>query len=443
MSLLARYRTDIRETLSLSLPLIIGQVGQVLVLVADNIMVGQLGTEELAAISLGIAIFSIFFVVGLGISFALPPLVSEYFGKKDEDKIRSSLANSMLVNLAYALIMVILAESLKGKLYHLGQEPEVVDLAIPYLRLSVYSLFPFMIFQAFRFLTDGMGKTVISMQALLVGNAVNILLNYFLIFGKAGFPELGVTGAGLSSLIARILMVVVWLALIWGRPAFRKPVLSLFRPQIHWNEIQTILSLGVVTSLQMLFEVGLFSASTLMMGMIDEVAQAAHQISLNIITVTFMVTTGVSAAATIRVGQLSGSGSISEVRAAGFAAIVMSAVFMAGTGLVLFLFRQWLPYIYIQDVEVIELAALLLTFAALFQVSDGVQVTALGALRGLQDVKRPALFTFIAYMLVGLPVGWLAGFYFELGPSGIWIGLLVGLSLSALMNSLRFWKISA
>ncbi len=442
MSLLVRYRIDIKETFALSLPLIVGQVGQVLVLVADNIMVGQLGTQELAAISLGIAIFSIFFVVGLGISFALPPLVSEAFGKKDADKISSSLANSLLVNLIYALIVLILAESLMSQLYRLGQEPEVVELAIPYLRLSVYSIFPYMIFQAFRFLTDGMGKTIISMNALLIGNGANILLNYFLIFGKAGFPALGVTGAGLSSLIARVLMVIVWLGLIWSQPAFRKPVLDLLRPRLSRQEIRIILSLGVITSLQMLFEVAIFSGSTLMMGMISEVAQAAHQISLNIITITFMITTGFSAAATIRVGQLSGERSRAKVRSAGFTAIAMSAVFMVGTGLILFLFRHGLPYVYIQEEEVIRLAASLLVFAALFQVSDGVQVTALGALRGLQDVKRPALFTFIAYILVGMPVCWLAGFYFDLGPAGIWIGLLVGLTLSAGMNSLRLWRIT-
>ena len=434
-------RKSLSDILKLSLPLIAGQVGQVLVSVSDNIMVGRLGTVELAAISLAIAIFSIFFVVGLGLSFALPPLVAEAYGKKDPEGISRSLANSQYINLTYSILVLLLTEIAYPLMYHLGQEPEVVELAIPYLRLSVISILPFMIFQGFRSLSDGMGNTKVSMQALLIGNALNILLNYLLIFGKLGFPAMGVMGAGLSSLISRTVMLMIWMGLIWKKPEFRSPVVHLLRNQWDWPLLKKLFGLGAVTSLQFLFEVGLFSASTVMMGMIGEVPQAAHQIALNLVTVTFMVTTGFALAATVKVGQLLGSGDGEEIGKAGFSAIGLSAVFMFLAGILILLTRHFLPYLYIDEVEVVELAAQLLIFAAIFQISDGVQVSALGALRGLQDVRIPALYTFIAYQLVGVPLAWILAFFLGFGPSGIWIGLVAGLTFSAVLNTLRFRKL--
>ncbi len=371
-------------------------------------------------------------------SFALPPLIAEAFGQSDHKRIAANLANSLYINLAYALVSISVIELLIPHLDKLGQEPQVVENAIPYLRLSMYSMLPFMAFQAFRSMSDSMGDTALSMKALLLGNALNIGLNYLFIFGKLGAPQMGVLGAGLSSLIARSFMVFLWLGFIWKKKEFRDPVGRLAQNQFDSDLIKQLFGLGFITALQMLFEVSLFSGSTLIMGMIGEVPQAAHQIALNLITITFMVTTGFSVAATITVGQHLGSGHLEKIKVSGFTAIGMSATFMAITAIGFLLFRHHLPYLYIQEVEVVDMAASLLVFAALFQISDGVQVSALGALRGLQDVNIPAIFTFIAYLLIGLPLAWVGAFTLNLGPSGVWLGLLAGLSISALLNSFRF-----
>lgn len=438
MRLFSRYRSSIRDNFRLAWPLIIGQVGQVLVLVSDNIMVGQMGTIPLAAISLGIAVFAIFFVVGLGISFALPPLVAEAFGMDDDKAISESLFNSLVINLGYAIFVIIATEAGIPLLDHLGQDPAVVKEAIPYLRLSVYSMIPFMAFSAFRSLSDGLGRTSISMNAMIIGNILNIALNYIFIFGKFGMPALGVVGAGLSSLVSRFVMILAWFVIVWQIDSLKKFLVNMHFGMLSKRNFKKVLSIGIVTSLQMLFEVSIFSGSTLLMGRIGETAQAAHQIALNIITITFMVTSGFSIAATIKVGQLYGKAQFEELRRAGYTAIAMSAVFMFFMAFVLLASRFFLPSIYISDPVVINLSASLLIFAAMFQIPDGMQVSAIGALRGLQDVKIPALLTFVSYICIGIPASFILAFHLDFGPAGIWIGLLVGLSLSALFNTLRF-----
>jgi MATE family multidrug resistance protein len=280
------------------------------------------------------------------------------------------------------------------------------------------------------------------MIAIITGNAVNIILNYFLIFGKFGFPEMGVTGAALSSLISRIIMLFVWFLVVRKKEKFKTTLQDLSTKYIDKLMLNRLLGLGIIMSLQMFFEVLMFTASTLMMGAIGEVQQAAHQIALNIITITFMISSGFSIAATIRVGYYLGKKDFTELKHAGNASIILAALFMLLSGIFLVLFRNFLPPIYIQDLEVIGYATSMLIFAAIFQIPDGIQVSAVGALRGLQDVKIPTLLSFISYGVFGIPIALILSFQFNMGFKGVWIGLIVGLVLNAALNTRRFNRYS-
>jgi len=436
-------KQEFRTNLLLALPIIGGQLGQISVHVADNIMVGSLGYVELAGVSLALAIFGLFYVVGIGLSLALPPLVAEAHGKNESSLVSSCFKHSMVINILYALGAIVLLEMVAPLLNHLGQEQVVVDQALPYLRICVYSLLPFMILQAFKSFSEGMSETLPPMIAILSGNVLNIFLNYVLIFGKFGAPAMGVEGAALGTLISRIVMVVILIGLLlkW------KDLWSYLGTLKIWSysssAFKKVLALGVPTSLQMLFEVFMFAGSTVLMGKIGGQFLAAHQIVLNMISIPFMVCIGLSVSATIRVGHQMGAGDNNAIKIAGYTPVIMAAFFMLLSALLFVVARNFLPTIYIQDAQVISIAATLLLVASVFQIVDGVQVTALGALRGLQDVKVPTMITLISYLIIGLPICYIAAFPLGMGPTGIWIGLLVGLSTSALLNIWRFWRISS
>lgn len=442
MDWINNYKKDFILNISLAYPIMLGQMGQIMVNLADNLMVGRLGAEDLAAVSVANAIFVIFLVVGMGISFALPPLVSEAHGAKEEKKISQYFKHSLIINIVFAAFSFVIILFGEQFLYYLGQQPEVLIKAKPYLLITAWSIFPLMLFQTLRCYADGLSRTILPMVAIIIGNLLNIVLNYGFIFGQLGLPELGVTGAAVSSLIARMMMLILLLFI-------------LFRSKSLWQHIsmanyfsykkalfKKTLSLGIPSSLQMFFEVSAFSAAALIMGLIGEVEQAAHQISINLASVTFLICTGLAMAATIRVGNQLGKKDYPKLRDAGFSAIVQVTLFMFVTAILFILLRYWLPWLYISDNSVISIAALLLVYAALFQIPDGVQVTALGALRGIQDVKIPTLITFCSYWCFGIPISYLASQKFNFGPSGVWIGLIVGLSLSATLLTYRFHILS-
>ncbi len=447
MSLLDTYRSDFKANLMLAWPIILGQLGQVSVNIIDNIMVGQLGATALASVSLAIAIFIIFLVVGIGVSMSLQPLVAEAEAREDHQRISYSFKHSFIVNVLFALLSVLAVELTMPLLYHLGQEPAVVAGAIPYLRICVWSMVPMMMFQALRGLAEGLSSTAPPMIAMLVGNVINVVLNYMLIYGNWGAPELGVSGAAWGTLASRGVMLLV--LLILSRFWIRKAVLSIWDyllkidPKTYSIDyFKKVLSLGIPTSLQMLFEVGAFAAAAVMMGMLGEEAQAAHQITINAVSATFMVCTGLSVAATVRVGNAFGRDDREGMRKAGIVAIAQSILFMFCAAVLITMFRNIIPTFYIDNQEVISIASGLFLIAAIFQISDGIQVAAIGALRGMQDIWWPTMVTFFAYTCVGLPFSYISAFHYNLGYSGIWIGILIGLSLSAVMNSWRFHRMT-
>jgi MATE family multidrug resistance protein len=434
------YQSEFRKNLKVALPIMAGQLGQITVNVADNLMVGHLGAAALAAISLSIAIFVIFLVVGMGISFALPPLVANAHGANEPRRISRYFKHSLIVNLAFAGFSILCMELILPLLTFFGQDPEVVDLAAPYLRISAWSMIPIMFFQTFRCYSDGLSETVPPMIAMISGNVVNIFLNYVLIFGKLGMPALGVTGAAIGTLISRLVMIALIILLLKRWKGLWQPIRQADYKRYRKALFKRILDLGVPTSLQLFFEVSAFAAAALLMGMISKETQAAHQIAINLAAITFMVCTGMGMAATVRVGNQLGQANLQGARSAGFSAVIQTAAFMLVAAFIFILFREYLPTMYIDDSEVISIASLLLIFAAVFQIPDGIQAVSLGMLRGIQDVKIPSLITFVSYWIFGLPVSVLTAFYFQMGAGGVWTGLVVGLTLSASLLTWRFHR---
>lgn len=437
-----RYKTDYRANTKLALPIIAGQLGQVAVQFADSIMVGKLGAAPLAAVSFAIALFAVFFVVGMGVSFALPPLVSEADGAGEEANISRYFKHSLVANVGIAAISIIVILAGMPLLEHMGQDPEVAAYAKEYLYFAAWSMLPYMVFQALRCFAEGKSETLLPMYVIVAGNVINIALNYVLIFGKLGMPAMGVEGASLASLIARVAMVVLIVVLL-----YRRADLWHYLAACNYRRYQSLIfgkiaALGVPTSLQMLFEVSAFSGAAIIMGTLSKDALAAHQIAINLASMSFMVCTGLAMAATIRVGNQLGRRDWAKLRDAGLSAMIQVTVFMAMFAVFFGLLRYQLPFLYIDDYNVVKIAASLLLMAAIFQIPDGMQVVALSALRGLQDVRVPTIVTFGCYWLVGIPVSYLSSQVWDWGPAGVWAGLIIGLTLSSVLMTIRFVRLS-
>ncbi len=434
------YRIHIKKTFLIAYPVMLSHFGQILVGVADSVMVGQLGTVPLAAVSLANSIFVLILMFGIGISLAMTPLVAAAAGEHNRPRYGIIFKNSFVVNICAGILLSLLIISVTPLLYHLNQPEQVVDLAIPYLLIIVFSLLPFMFFQTFKQYAEGLSFTRNAMFITLSANLLNIILNYLLIHGKAGFPELGLNGAGWATFISRVLMAIAMAVYVYRSPWFMKQyvtIRNLSRPMIS-----KLLHIGIPTGMQYVFEVGAFSVAAIMMGWISAQALAAHQIAINLAAISYMLAAGIGAAATVRVGNELGKRDIFNMRRAGFSALLMSVALMSCSALIFIVGRYFLPSLYIDETSVIDLAASLLVIAAFFQLSDGLQVTGLGSLRGMADVKIPTIITLFAYWVVGLPVGYWLGFGLNFGPQGVWYGLLIGLSMAAVLLAFRFNSIS-
>jgi MATE family multidrug resistance protein len=299
-----------------------------------------------------------------------------------------------------------------------------------------------MIFQTFKQMAEGLSQTRQAMYITIFANLVNVFLNWVLIWGIWGFPELGLNGAGWATLISRVLMAIMMGAYILGSPRYKMYHFRLSLPNASFPMISRILKIGIPTGFQFIFEVSAFSTAAIMMGWIGVNALAGHQIALNLASISYMMATGLATAGMIRVSNQIGKGDMIAMRKAGMVVFGMVVAFMFACGVIFFSFRFFLPTLYIDDPEVIALSASLLIIAGLFQLSDGVQVVALGVLRGLEDVKVPTIVTLLAYWVLGLPLGYVLAFEFGLAEKGIWYGLLIGLSITAVMLFYRFHQLS-
>jgi len=435
-------RAEIRENLTLAVPVMLSQLGHVLMGVVDNVMVGRLGATALAAAGLANVIFNVFLLFGIGVSYAITTLVAQADGERDATGVSAILKHGLVINLITAAVLAMIVFAGKNLLYYLGQPADVVSLSIPYLNIVAVSIIPVLLFQTFRQLSEGLSNTRLAMVVVLSANGLNILLNYILIYGHWGAPALGLNGAGYATLAARVCMAVGIAWYVYRAPFFRAYRDGFYLKNFSNKIFSKMLHLGVPAGLQFIFEVAAFDFSLVMMGWLGTQALAAHQIAINLATVSYMTTTGLAAAATIRVGRELGRNDIPRLRFAAFTIIKIALAWMSFWAVVFIAGRSVLPALYITDTEVIAQAVPLVIIAGLFQLSDGLQVVSVGALRGLQDVKIPSLLIFVSYWIIALPLGYWMAFVLQWGAIGIWAGLLLGLTLVALAVTWRFHVLS-
>jgi len=449
--LLERYTREFGYNLRLAGPVILGMLGHTLVAFVDNIMVGQLGTAELAAVSLGNSFMFVAMSLGIGFSTAITPLVAEAEGEGNFSRGKIAFKHGLVLCTLLGLMLFTSVFFTKPLMHLMKQPEEVVILAMPYLTYVAISLVPLIIFQAFKQCSDGLSLTRYPMYATLVANVVNVVLNYCFIFGHFGAPALGVVGAAIGTLASRVIMIwVLWWLLAHHQKA-KWYVCQLRFKLLSSRVFKKILRLGFPSAMQMFFEVAIFTAAIWLSGVLGKNPQAANQIALNLSSMTFMVAMGFSVVAMIRVGNQKGKGAFEELRRIAFSIFLLSIICASVFALLFFVFRDFLPTIYLDlddldqfadNQQVMIMAAELMLVAAIFQISDSIQVVALGALRGLQDVFYPTLYTFISYWVVGFPISYYLGMYTQWASMGIWIGLLAGLTVAALTLLWRFNRLS-
>ncbi len=445
--MLQQYTKEFSYNLKLATPVILGMLGHSFVAFADNVMVGQLGTAELAAVSLGNSFVFIAMSLGIGFSTAITPLVAEADGAGQKKDGKSALKHGLVLCTLLGLSLFGLILLSKPLIHLMKQPPEVVELALPYLDLVAFSLIPLIMFQAFKQFSEGLSQTKYPMYATIIANVVNIVLNYLLIFGSLGFPKLGIVGAAIGTLVSRIVMLIFIWVLLKNKKKFHDYVTGFNFGKIEKKVMNKIISLGFPSALQMFFEVAIFTAAIWLSGVLGKNPQAANQIALNLSSMTFMVGMGLGVAAMIRVGNQKGLQGFKELRRIAISIFFLTLLLEIVFAILFLVGRYWFPTLYLDEkdlvnmvdnTEVIQLTAELLLVAAFFQISDGIQVVVLGALRGLQDVKIPTWITFVAYWLIGFPISFYLGLYTELESTGIWIGLLTGLTASAILLYIRF-----
>jgi MATE family multidrug resistance protein len=424
--------------LLLAYPVVLSQLGHIMVSFVDSVLVGRTGTVPLAAVSLGVNSTNVIMILGIGLSMGSVPLVAAADGRHDQPALARLLVSSVWLSLLAGLALAGIGQFVPPLMHFLGQSPEVEAMAAPWVRVISWSFLPLMVFQGFREFAEGLGLTRQAMWLSVLANVLNAVLCYALVFGNWGAPAMGLMGSAWATLIARTLMAV-----LMGAYVLLAPRLHAYRAAVHsWlPDVATLgrlLNVGAPIGVQMAFEVGAFAAAAIMIGWLGAVPLAAHQVAINLASITYMAASGIAAAATIRVGNLLGSGNLAEARQAGFAAYLLGFAFMGTMALLFIAMRHVAPLLYSHDPAVVAQAATLLLIAALFQVSDGLQVMGLGALRGLEDVKVPSVVALLAYWAVALPLGYFLGFGLHLGAPGVWSGLLVGLSIVAGVLIIRF-----
>jgi MATE family, multidrug efflux pump len=432
------YKQHLLQTIELAYPVIIGQLGFIMMGVVDSLMVGRLGSTQLAAAALGNSLTFLIFIIGIGTSMAVTPLVAIAVGAKKFDDCGVYFRQSLLVNSLLAIIMMTVTFFAADLIVLFGQPEEVTRFTISYTKILGFGAIPMMLFQTYKQFIEGLSVMRPAMVIALIANIVNAFTNWILIYGKLGFPSLGLDGAGLATLASRIFMAAAIMVFVMKNQFFKKYDVSFHFKSLNIAVIKKILALGLPSGFQYFFEIGAFSFAVIMIGWLGRIDLAAHQIAINLASVSFMAALGISAAGGIRVGNAVGSQSISETRKAGFAAIFLGCSVMFCAGVIFIVLRNVLPTFYINEKDVIEVASSLIVIAALFQLSDGTQAVGIGILRGLTDVKIPTAITFIAYWIVGLPVGYLLGFILGYGVQGVWVGLLIGLTTSGVLLTLRF-----
>ncbi len=430
--------THTKQTINLAWPIVITQVGHIVTGMVDNIFLGRIGPTEQAAGILSNNLYVLLLVFGIGVSYALTPLVTAAHEKNDLLKKATLFKNSLLLNLFIAIFCFLVLYLSSGSLKHMQQPTEVITLAIPFYNVLIFSIIPVSIFFTCKQYCEGLSYTRTALVISVIGNLINCFLNYFLIYGKFGFPELGYMGAAWATFIARIFMGVLFLIVVFKSSATREMALVFKQAKIQWKEFLALAKTGINYGLQFTFEVAAFVIAGLMAGSFGKEQIDAHGISLSLAAITYMFASGISSAVTIRVGIFKAKNDWQNIKDAGLSSIKLVLFVMAFFGILFLLMRNILPLAFTNDVEILELSSKLLIVAAMFQLFDGLQVTVIGILRGLEDSLIPTVITLIGYWLIALPLAYYLAFNLKLEVIGIWIALLISLALVAMSVYWRF-----
>jgi MATE family multidrug resistance protein len=434
------YKPHYKTNLALAIPVVISQLGHTLVHTADSVIVGHFaGTIPLAAVSLVNSVFTIVLVLGIGISYGITPLIAQENGRKNYTECGKLLYNSLVISAITGLVLFFaIYFGTMAAIDHLGQTPEVVAQAKPFLSLLSISIIPLMFFMTAKQFAEGLGFTKQAMYISIWGNLLNIVLGIIFVKGLFGISPMGVRGVGLATLIDRTIMGVVMVAYIFRSSHFKRYLKDFGRTALTKARSLSILKIGTPVALQYTFEISAFSGAAILMGTIGAVHQAAHQVAINMAAMAYMMASGIAAAAAIKTGNNFGGKEFRQLRLSAISSYHIVIAFMSITALVFVFFNNYLPFMYTEDTRVIAIASQLLIIAGFFQLFDGTQVVGLGVLRGMGDVNIPTLFTFIAYWLVGLPMAYYLGIVQGIGANGIWYGLTLGLLVSSALLFMRF-----
>lgn len=430
-----------KRNFKVALPVMLTQLGATLVGLFDSIMVGHYATVDLAAVSLSNAIFFTIMVFAMGVLMGVTPMVGIEHGKaaaNSDRKISAYLQNGIWVTLLLSGAMVLILGSCMLVFDHIGQDPEVIRVARPYYILIVASIVPFLFFFLFKQFLEGVGNTLAAMLITLFVNGLNILLNWVFIFGHWGAPAMGATGAGLATLIARGVQPFLFLLVIALRRSWRKYLQLFERHKNSWKTIGQMLRIGTPIGVQTLLETFTFTISFVIIGYLSKEALAAQQVANQIADITFMLATGIGAATTIRVSHQLGKHDLHAVRMASNASIHLVLLCNTIGAALMIGLRNEIPLWFTNDMEVCKIASKLILFAGLFQYADGLQCVGAAMLRGIEDVKRPMVYAFVAYILIALPIGLICTFPLHMGASGMWVGFIFGLSIAAILFHTRF-----
>ncbi|MET0262793.1 MAG: MATE family efflux transporter [Rariglobus sp.] len=433
---------EARTTLALAFPIVVGQVSQMLIGVTDSIMIGRVGTVPLAASAFAGGVFNVFFVIGIGLLLPVAVFAAREHGARNDAAAALWLKHGVLLATLAGLVGVGVMLGLSLGFNRIGQPPEVIATVNPFYTLIALSLLPTLVFQAFRQFSEALGRPWVPMAIMLGGVALNIGLNWVLIYGNLGAPALGLTGAGWATLISRtvpVLAIIVWLR---REESFRNAWPRTWFSGFSGARFREMLRIGVPAAIMLMFEVGAFMAAALMMGWIGATALAAHQIALSCASFMFMFPLGLSMAVGMRIGKAVGEGRQHALRSIAFGAVAMTFAIMSMSAIGFTLGGTALASWFVTDSETVALAAKLLVVAAIFQLFDGAQVIGAGSLRGLSDVRVPAVLSFIAYWLLAIPSGYVLGLHTRLGAVGVWTGLAFGLGIAAVLLAWRFARLT-
>jgi MATE family multidrug resistance protein len=364
------------------------------------------------------------------------------YGKKKFSECGVVLRQGLLTGIAIAVVLTAITFGMTGVIPGLKQSAEVVNETVPYMKILGWSIIPVLIFQVYRQFSEGLFFMKPAMMIIIAANILNALFNWIFIFGHWGFPAMGLRGAGYSTFGTRTAMAVALAAYIMSSRKFNPFSPGLRYKKIDWQMMGKLVKLGMASAFQNFFEIGAFAGAAVLIGWFGPNELAAHQIALNMAAITFMFGLGISASASVRVGNAVGRKDFGYARRAGVISVFLSAAVMGSFGILFVVFRNQLPQLYVSDVSVVHIASSLLVIAAMFQISDGVQVVSLGVLRGLADTRFPTVVTFIAYWIIGLPCGYFLGFVMDYKAQGVWIGLFLGLTVSALLLTIRFFTLT-